>query len=702
MKNILLIYLFIIATPIFSQNISFESFKKYPFPTELTACKNGSNIAWAMDEQGKRNIYVSDGPDFKASKLTNFDQDDGQELTSLSISDDGKFVVFARGGDHGSNWDDELPVNPAANPLPNIVKIEVISFDGLITKNATEGDYPKISPNNKTVAFIKNGQVWAASIDSLQKAKNLFTTRGTVNVLEWSPDGHSLMFVTNRGDHSLIGIYTNSNIPIKWIAPSFSFDGMPKWSPDGQKIVFTRKPGAGGSPEPLLIPKHEPWSIFTADVATGKETLLWKAPKTLRGSIPTTHGGPNLHWAANNKIVFLSYHDGWPHLYSMDAIEGKEMLLTPGNFMCEHITLSGNGKYLTFSANTGTDKLDIERRHAAMVSVDKPDMQVITNGIGNEWTPILINNDKTLAFISSSPQQSPLPAIKNLIGISPEKTKLIGEDLVPNDFPKNNLILPKQVLFKSVDGTLVHADLFEPIGGKTKKPAIVYVHGGPPRQMLLGWHYSDYYSNAYVSNQYLANQGYVVLAVNYRLGIGYGYDFHQATKAGMEGASEYLDIKAAGQWLQKQSFVDASKIGVYGGSYGGYLTAMALAKDSQIFAAGVDIHGVHDWGIAANLMSLYNNKTEKAPDYDQAIKTSWASSPVAYMNTWRSPVLIIHADDDRNVRFNQSTDLVNRLEKKGVSYETMVIVDDTHHWMKYTNAVKVYDAVAEYFNKKLK
>ena len=241
-----------------------------------------------------------------------------------------------------------------------------------------------------------------------------------------------------------------------------------------------------------------------------------------------------------------------------------------------------------------------------------------------------------------------------------------------------------------------------PAGGTAKKPAIVYVHGGPPRQMLLGWHYSDYYANAYASNQYLASLGFVVLSVNYRLGIGYGYEFHQAPHAGTAGAAEYLDIKAAGEWLQKQNFVDAAKIGIYGGSYGGYMTAMALAKDSKLFAAGVDIHGVHDWVGRSSMLTAFANSYEKAPDYDRAIKTAWLSSPVAYMSTWKSPVLIIHGDDDRNVAVNQSIDLISRLEKLKIPYETLMIVDDTHHWMNFNNAVTVYAAVADYFVRKLK
>ena len=118
---------------------------------------------------------------------------------------------------------------------------------------------------------------------------------------------------------------------------------------------------------------------------------------------------------------------------------------------------------------------------------------------------------------------------------------------------------------------------------------------------------------------------------------------------------------------------------------------------SKLFAAGVDIHGVHDFVIGRSYLNIPTDRYEKAPDLQKAIEVAWKSSPVAYVDSWTSPVFIIHGDDDRNVRFNQSTDLVQRLEKKGVPTEMLVIVDDTHHWMKHTNAVKVYGATADYF-----
>ncbi|MEJ1240486.1 prolyl oligopeptidase family serine peptidase [Chryseolinea sp. T2] len=678
---------------------SLEAIKSYPFPTELVASPHGSRIAWAMNESGKRNIYVAEGPDFQSRKITNYDEDDGQEITSLTVSDDGKWVVFVRGGDHGANWDDALPVNPTFATQPNKVQVMSVPFAGGEVKSLGEGDEPVVSPHSDYVTFIKGGQAQIVPIDGSFPSKSLFTTRGSVGNLEWSPDGSKLVFVTSRDDHALIGVFTGENKPIQWLAPDFSRDGSPRWSPDGKSIVFIRTPGAGGAPDSLLQRHHNPWAIWTADVASGSSGMIWQAPATLAGSYPSTHGGANLHWAANDRIVFLSYEDGWQHLYSLPASGGKPTLLTPGNFMAEHIRLSADRKWLVFSANTGPDVLDADRRHVVRVAVDKAGIEVLTPGSGLEWTPAITGDGKSLAFLSATSQRPPLPAV---LAIDGKKTiKLIDETRLPAlIFPKN-LVTPRKVTFKSSDGITVHADVFEPANMKGKGPAVLYIHGGPPRQMLLGWHYSDYYTNAYALNQYLCSLGFTVMSVNYRLGIGYGFNFHQPANAGMLGASEYLDIKAAGEWLAAQPKVDASRIGVYGGSYGGFLTAMALARDSKLFATGVDVHGVHDFVTARGNAFNTTNRYEKVPDLDRAIEVAWKSSPVAYLDTWSSPVLIIHADDDRNVRFNQSTDLVRRLTKKGVEMETMVIVDDTHHWMKHDNEVKLDRAIAEYLTKKL-
>ncbi len=637
-----------------------EQIRSYPFPNELAAAATGGRIAWALNERGLRNIYVAEGPAYAARRLTNYQHDDGQELTSVALSANGQWVVYVRGGDHGSNWDDGLPVNPAFAPVPPKVQIWAVPFAGGEPKLLADGDEPVISPRSDVVAFGRGGQLFSVPVDGSAAAKPLFNARGNNDSPVWSPDGSKLAFVSNRGDHSFIGVYGGSDTPIAWLAPSYTRDRSPRWSPDGRRVAFIRTPGVGGAVDSLLARRHAPWSIYAADVATGVAVQLWSAPKTLRGSVPGTDGGTNLHWGAG-RIVFLSFQDGWPHLYSMPVSGGDAMLLTPGRFMAEHIKMSPDGRWRVFTANTGTAPLDLDRRHVVKVPVDRAAPEVMTPGAGLEWSPA-VTGDGTLAFISATTDRPPLASVMPLGGGA---RRLLAEDRIPTEYPAGRLVTPKQVVFKSPDGVTVHNQLFEPTTGTGKRPAIIYVHGGPPRQMLLGWHYSDYYSNAYATNQYLASQGYVVLSVNYRLGIGYGFEFHRPARAGAAGASEYIDVKAAAEWLARQPNVDPKRIGIYGGSYGGYLVALALGRDSRLFAAGVDIHGVHDQTVERTRNLLYPDRYERAPDADRASAVAWASSPVSSVKTWTSPVLIIHADDDRNVRFSQSTDLVRRLEAKG-------------------------------------
>jgi len=678
-----------------AQSFTVEQIKSYPFPNELTASATGSRIAWAFNERGARNVWVAEGPDFKARRLTNYEIDDGQELTSLALSADGKYVVYVRGGDHGSNFDSSVGVNPGLTTTAMKVQIWSAPFAGGDPKLLGEGDDPLISPKGDRVVFVKERGIWSAPIDGATPAKRYFYARGECGSPQWSPDGTRLAFVSNRGDHSFIGIYTNDATPIVYLAPSTSRDSSPRWSPDGKRIAFTRRPGNGGAPEPVLEQRAQAWSIWTADATSGEGQQLWKSPFTLRGSPSSTEGGTNLHWAAAGRIVFLSYLDGWPHLYSISENGGEPMLLTPGNYMAEYISISNDRRYMVFAGNAGSDSDDIDRRHIVKVPVDRAEPVVMTPGKGLEWTPFVTGDGKYIAYIGATAQRPPLPTVMPASGGKPAT---LAEDRVPSDFPAAQLVTPTKVVYKAPDGVEVHGQLFEPAGGSGKKPAIVYVHGGPPRQMLLGWHYSDYYTNAYALNQFLASRGYVVLSVNYRLGIGYGHDFHRPPNAGAQGASEYLDVKAGAEYLQRLAQVDPKRVGIYGGSYGGFLTALALARDSKLFAAGVDIHGVHNW-TAERAAGLLENRYEKIPDGERALDVAWQSSPVSSIASWKSPVLLIHGDDDRNVRFSQTTDLVRRLEKAGVTYEELVIPDDTHHFMRHTNLVKVDAAVAAFFDR---
>jgi len=690
MKKLLFILFILLSTSyIFAQSFSLKSVLSYPFPTQLVASPVGAKVAWAANEQGKRNIYTAQAPDYQAIKITDYNEDDGQELSSLSISPDGKWIVFVRGGDHGGR--DGGPVNANSSPIAPKVQVFAIPFDGGKLITIGEGDNPVISPNGEQVLFAKAGQVMIATIDGSSAAKSLFYAKGINGGYKWSPDGKKVAFISNRTDHAFLGVYTDQQTPIKWLLPSFSKDNAPVWSPDGNDIAFIRTAGTGGETDSILAKKHQPWAIWTVNVNTGAGKQIWKAPETLRGSYPSVDGGANLLWA-DGKIIFTSYEDGWPHLYAINADGSKHLLLTPGNFAVENVKLSSDKKTLVFAANTGDDTDDLDRRHIYKVSVNQANMQALSFGKGIEAYPVVAGDNQTFFCLSSTAERPLLPAI-----ISGKKPlKLIGESLIPQNFPLKEMVTPKHVRFKAPDGNTVYGQLFSPKKTVKNHPAIVYVHGGPQRQMFLGWNPMDYYSIDYALNQYLVNLGFTVLSVNYRLGIGYGYEFHKPLNAGAQGASEYQDIKAAGEWLAVQTNINKEKIGIYGGSYGGYLTALALGKDSKLFAAGVDIHGVN------NRFSSQDQENRKpAPDVQLASKVADESSPVSYIATWTSPTLIIHADDDRNVAFNQSVDLAKRFEDKKFDFEFLAIPDDTHHWMKFSNGVKVSEATAKFLKRKL-
>lgn len=683
----------------------------YPFPDNLVAAPAGNVVAWTFNERGQRNIYVAAGPDFAPRRITSYLRDDGQELTSLTFSSDGRTLVYVRGGAHGSNWPAEgnLAPNPAGDVAQPKVQLWSIAVAGGTPVLLGEGDVPAVNPRTNVVAFERDRRIWLVPTDGSRPAELAFFARGTSQSPVWSPDGSTLAFVSNRDDHSFIGLFAPGQ-PIRYLAPSTTRDSSPVWSRDGKEIAFVRQPGRGGTPRSALVQQPSPWAIWVAPVDAAspgrrpEPREAWHSGKALADSPVRTAGAMPLQWAADDRLVYMSYQDGWPHVYALHHPgEGTApVLLTPGPFMVEHASLTPDGRTLVYSANTGASQDDIDRRHVFRVPVDAASPVALTTGHGLEWAPVVASDGTSVAFLSATAQRSPLPTVVTLQGGTP---RLLAADRVPSRVPTTALVTPEAVTFRAADGVEVHGQLFKTAGGAAKRPALIYVHGGPPRQMLLGWHYMDYYANDYASNQFLASRGFVVLSVNYRLGIGYGHDFHYAERGGARGASEYQDVVAGARYLQKRADVDSTRLGIWGGSYGGYLTALALGRNSDIFAAGVDIHGVHNWdrfGTASpDLRAAWEGDGITEEDLKAVARTLFQASPVSSVATWKSPVLLIHGDDDRNVEFHQTVDLEQRLAERGVPTETLVIPDDIHGFLLYRTWTTVTKAAGEFLERKL-
>jgi dipeptidyl aminopeptidase/acylaminoacyl peptidase len=671
----------------------------YPFESELVAAERAPVIAWVRNLAGARNVWTAAAPGFPPIPVTRFSKDDGQELTQPTFSPDGRWLVFVRGGDHDANWPaaGNLPPNPDSSTTAPDVAIWVAAIPGGQAARLTEGDAPAISAKG-VLAYLKDGQVWTASLDGKGKPARLFFDRGRDSQLTWSPDGSALAFSSDRGDHGFIGVYRGKDSPITWLAPSTNRDLSPRWSPSGQRVAFVRLQGDGGPPEPWLSESPHPWSIWTADVSTGEGRRAWKSPTSAEGSFPDVAGGANLLWGEGDRLVFLAEVDGWEHLYRVSAEGGAPILLTPGAFMVEDVALSADRRSVIYSANTGAAVDDSERRHLFSVSLGGSTPTQVTNGETSEWRVAPVS-DGHIVFVEASPQRAPGIALTSADGSG---RRTLNDGGAPSDFPGATFVTPRPVVFKAADGLTVHGQVFERNADRTNKPGVIFVHGGPPRQMLLGWHYMDYYSNAYAVNQYLAAHGFAVLSVNYRLGIGYGRAFQHPARAGPQGASEYQDILAGARFLQTTPGIDGSRIGIWGGSYGGYLTGLALARNSDVFKAGVDLHGVHDWSRDISREAPAPYLRHEQGDRAQAMATAFAASPDAAVATWRSPVLLIQGDDDRNVDFQQTVDLARRLETQGVAYEELVIPDEIHGFLRHASWLKADTAAAAFLERELK
>ncbi len=672
----------------------------YPYPSELVAAPAGARIAWVIDKQGVRNIWGADGPTFAARRVTAYSQDDGQELTNLSLTRDGQTIVYVRGGDHDANWPAEggLAPDPAASATQPKVQVWAVPFAGGTPRLLADGDEPAISPRGDVVAFIRDHKVWSVPLDGSKPAATLVFDRGNASALAWSPSGDALAFVSTRGDHSFVGIFTSDSAPVRYLAPATARDDNPVWSPDGRQIAFVRRPGAGGPPRTLLERHPDPWAIWVADAATGEGHAVWTSPETLRGSETRVGDGAHLAWLTGDRILYRGELDGWPHLYAVRLAGGEPTRLTSGSFMVEDVAQAPGGSFVVYNANTGRDSSDDDRRHLYRVNASQTAPVPLTTGDGIEWGAVVTGDGRTVAFIGAGSRTPPLVSVLPADGGTPRS---LTPNEIPADFPTAQLVVPRKVVFRAEDGLLVHGQLFER-PGVGKKPALIFVHGGPPRQMLLGWHYMDYYSGSYAMNQYYANHGYVVLSVNYRLGIGYGHEFHYAEDAGPFGASEYRDVLAGRAFLATLPEVDNAHVGIWGGSYGGFLTALALARNSNLFAAGVDLHGVHNWvSDDASRFAALQQRFEHA-DIDRAMQVAWESSPVASIASWRSPVLLIQGDDDRNVHFSEMVDLVQRLTVASVPYQQLVIPNEIHGFLRYQSWLTADNAAVRFFDATLR
>ena len=646
-----------------------------PIAFQPTVSRDGRVIAFVAREATRRMVYVQ--PVNSPARLrVEYAGDDGQELSAVTLSPRGDLLAYVRGGRPNKSGD--VP-NPRSEPIKPKRQVWLgTTAPGAAPQPVGEGDAPQFSPDGASLVWsTPAGLVMASVLSGADSGIHLgppsLLISGGVDGYRFSPDGRRLAI--QRGDGVLIYDLANDS---RWLIPRppGEIQEAPIWSPDGRRLAMVHRTSPHDPVDQLgfhgPFVASRPWSIDVADLATRNVVQIWQA-KAGRGSAffpldqdPTDidHVGDQLLWTADDHIVFPWEEDGWLHLYAVSAAGGTAALLTPGEGEVESAALALDGKGVFVATNIG----DLGRRHLARIDLSAKGMAVITPGEANQWGPTPVTGGG-LANVEASWATPPQVRIRDAGGLQ----TAAATPVLLKEFPTQGFIKPRLVELKAPDGGTAFGQLFVP--DRPSGCGVVFAHGGIKRQMLPGFHYREVYSHLYEVNQWLASQGCAVLSIEYRSSIMRGYDFRNAAGWGNAGASEMIDVAGAAKYLRSLPELHVKRVGIWGLSWGGYITAQALARQPDLFQAGFDLAGVHEF---------FGDRTDAAPE--------------ARMGDWRAPVFLVQGDDDRNVDFYQGLSLAAELRRRPKVEAVMRAVPDEVHDIisTYSNMVDVYGAGAEF------
>ena len=451
----------------------------------------------------------------------------------------------------------------------------------------------------------------------------------------------------------------------------------PEWSDDGSNAVVD-----------IFSDDNKDRWIMMLDIKTGGLRLIDRQHDDAWIGGPGIRYGYAPAWLPDNRrIFFQSEESGYSHLYTADVFSGEKKAITSGKFEIYVIRLSKDKK----NWYCLTNETDPGIRELYRISVQDGTRFKLTNlggGIEAELSP----DEKYFALRVSSPVRPwELYLLENKDKSLPVKVtgSLTGE------FRSYNWRVPEFVKFKASDGTMVPARLYKPAGSSKQSPAVVFVHGAGYLQNAHRWWSS--YSREYMFHNFLVDNGYIVLDIDYRGSAGYGREWRTAIYRHMGGRDLDDHVDGAAYLVEEQN-VDPSKIGIYGGSYGGFITLMAMFTRPGIFAAGAALRPVTDW---AHYNHGYTSNILNTPVGDSLAYIK--SSPIYYASGLQGALLMCHGMVDDNVHFQDVVRLSQRLIELGkTDWELAVYPLESHGFVEASSWTDEYKRIFRLFEENLK
>jgi dipeptidyl aminopeptidase/acylaminoacyl peptidase len=657
-------------------------------------------------------------------------------------SPDGKSVAFL--------WD-----------RANITNLYVSSSNGyvqpLALTNYPEGGVADVfwSKDSSSVYFSHNGDLWKVPAAGGEATAVWTTTEPEVEVTP-SPDGSKIAFVRARhqGEEQHGGdlvVQALSGGPQTKIAHDDESIYNLVWSPDGSQIAYIggskivhhdESPDYSGEKIVYGVSEYVPGQAFVVSAGGGKATaigtpgeyngLAWidgshltydrqaDAYKTRVIYLASTDGSEpkSVHqdkedkfwslpdWEAEAKpkpspdgkwIAFLSDLDGWDHLYLMPASGGEPVKITKGKFEVWRPRWSLDGTRIAFDANEEGKPGD-RRLGVATIGNDpsRASITYLVTGKGTNTIPLWSDDDKQIVYQHTDPRNSADLYVISSAGGTPVR---LG-DSMPKSIDRSAFVEPEFVRFPGADGQPVPGWLFVPKGlDRSKKhPAVVWIHGDGINQNYDGWHVQRNYAVYYSFHQYLLQQGYVVFAPDYRGSIGYGRDWRNGVYMDV-GGNDAKDAWMAGNYLKTLPYVESQRIGVWGLSYGGFFTLIAMTDQPTLFRAGVDVAGVADYVMYYH-DPYHNDWTEgRMGTPEQYPKVYANASPGSHIDQLARPLLVLHGTSDVNVPFLQSVWLMDEVLKKhkGHLVQFMIYPGEFHYFSREQILFDAWNRVDKFF-----